>query len=95
MLLQPLSSISLFSFLVPVRLFTFALQLLKKITMPVAVDEETSRQRLLGSLTGQDLHIPDLQPLLSSWPQYVSPQLERLKKDVDEKLERYCNRLIS
>jgi hypothetical protein len=49
---------------------------------------ETPRQQLLKSLRGRSIHIPDLQALLAQWPQDVNTQLEHLKKDVDEKLQR-------
>ena len=47
---------------------------------------ESPRQRLVESLHGRNLHIPDLQGLLSHWPQYVNPEIERLRQDVDERL---------
>ena len=46
------------------------------------------RQKLLNSLQGCNLYIPDLQALLEHWPQYVNPELERLRKDIAERLER-------
>lgn len=50
---------------------------------------ESSRQQLLKSLQGRSLHIPDLQALLDDWPQYVNPEVGRLREDVDERLQRY------
>ncbi|KAF2733669.1 terpenoid synthase [Polyplosphaeria fusca] len=50
-----------------------------------------SRQRLLESLKGQHLHIPDLRVLFEHWPQAVSPHLEQLKLDVPEKLLALTN----
>jgi hypothetical protein len=44
------------------------------------------RQRLLDSLRGQHLHIPDLRVLFEHWPQAVSPYLDQLKLDVPERL---------
>ena len=49
---------------------------------------ESSRQQLLKSLQGRSLHIPDLQALLDHWPQYVNPEVGRLRKDVDDRLQR-------
>lgn len=54
----------------------------------MAPNTESPRQQLLGSLQGCSLYIPDLQALLSHWPQYVHPELKRLQKDVLERLER-------
>ncbi|KAI4244340.1 MAG: hypothetical protein L6R40_003066 [Gallowayella cf. fulva] len=45
-----------------------------------------TRNELLASLRGRTLEIPDLQALLSHWPQYVHLELDRLRKDVDRKL---------
>lgn len=54
----------------------------------MAPNADSSRQQLLNSLQGGSLYIPDLQALLEHWPQYVNPELERLRKDVAERLER-------
>lgn len=51
-------------------------------------EDQNPRQRLLESLRGQELHVPDLQPLFKHWPQSVNPNLDRLRKDVDERLKR-------
>ena len=56
--------------------------------MTMAPYAESSRQQLLNSLQGCSLYIPDLQSLLEHWPQYVNPELERLQKDVAERLKR-------
>ena len=50
--------------------------------------DEAPRKHLLESLRGHTIRIPDLQALLASWPQYANPELERLQKDVDERLQR-------
>ena len=47
---------------------------------------KVSRQQLLASFEGHSLNIPDLQVLLSHWPQYVNSELEHLRQDVDEQL---------
>ena len=49
---------------------------------------ETPRQRLLESVRGRSLRIPDLQAFLSNWPQYVNSELDRLREDVDERLQK-------
>ena len=54
----------------------------------MAPNAECSRQQLVNSLQGCNLYIPDLQALLEHWPQYVNPEVERLRKDVAERLER-------
>ncbi|KAL8765569.1 MAG: hypothetical protein Q9209_007400 [Squamulea sp. 1 TL-2023] len=45
-----------------------------------------SRDELVTSLRGRTLEIPDLQALLSHWPQYVHLEFDRLRDDVDGKL---------
>lgn len=47
-----------------------------------------SRQQLLKSLQGQSLVIPDLEILFDHWPQNVNPEENRLRDDVDRKLEK-------
>ncbi|KAA6411299.1 MAG: hypothetical protein FRX48_04579 [Lasallia pustulata] len=46
-----------------------------------------SRQQLLHSLRGQSLVIPDLRTLFDHWPQGVNPEVERLREDVESRLE--------
>lgn len=46
------------------------------------------RQHLLESLRGQELRIPDLQGFFDHWPQYINPNLQHLRRDVDERLKR-------
>ena len=46
-----------------------------------------TREELLKSLRGRTLSVPDLQALLSKWPQDINPELDRLRKDVDEMLQ--------
>ena len=41
------------------------------------------REQLLQSLRGRKLRIPDLQAMLKHWPQYVHPELDCLRKDVN------------
>ena len=45
------------------------------------------QQQLLDLLRGQSLVIPDLQLLFNHWPQAIHPELGRLRKDVDRRLE--------
>ncbi|KAL9003529.1 MAG: hypothetical protein Q9188_003615 [Gyalolechia gomerana] len=52
----------------------------------LGLETGASRDQLLKSLQGRSLHIPDLQAPLAHWPQYINPQLERLRQDVDETL---------
>ena len=56
--------------------------------LAMEANTESSRQQLLKSLQGHSLHIPDLQALLDHWPQYVNPEVGRLRKDVDNRLKR-------
>ena len=46
-----------------------------------------TREELLRSLHGCTLSIPDLTELLSQWPRGMNPEINRLRKAVDEKLE--------
>lgn len=46
-----------------------------------------SRSVVLSALKGQRVRVPDLQALLQDWPQYTNPYYERLKTDVDAKLD--------
>ncbi|KAL8664204.1 MAG: hypothetical protein Q9202_003282 [Teloschistes flavicans] len=48
-----------------------------------------SRDELLASLRGTTLKIPDVQQLLKEWPQYINLELNRLRGDVDEKLQEW------
>ncbi|KAL8963659.1 MAG: hypothetical protein Q9193_000103 [Seirophora villosa] len=54
--------------------------------MELMIDIQAPRKQLLKSLKGRVLHIPNLQALMSHWPQYVNPELERLREDVDNTL---------
>lgn len=51
-----------------------------------ATDPGASRQQLVKSLQGRSLCIPDLQAFLGHWPQYINPDFERLRQDVDQTL---------
>ncbi|KAH6662813.1 isoprenoid synthase domain-containing protein [Halenospora varia] len=51
------------------------------------VVSHNTRQKLLASLQGCSVTIPDLQGLFRQWPQAVNPEVERLRIDVDQKLE--------
>jgi hypothetical protein len=50
---------------------------------------ETTRQDLLRFMQGQRMVIPDLESLMSHWPQGVNSEMNRLQKDVDCMLEEY------
>jgi hypothetical protein len=47
-----------------------------------------SRQRLLASLHGQSLDIPDLRVIFQHWPEAASSHLEVLELDASERLLR-------
>ena len=51
--------------------------------------ENDPRRAVLESLQGQSLNIPDLEVLLSKWPHYVNPEVDRLRAYVDDQLERW------
>lgn len=50
---------------------------------------ELPRERLLSSLKGNSVVLPDMQALLRDWPQYVNPEIETLHTDVEKYLEMY------
>jgi hypothetical protein len=45
-------------------------------------NHESQREKLLASLRGQTVHIPDLKPLFQYWPTATSPHLQRIQDDV-------------
>lgn len=51
-------------------------------------DNQVQRKKLLASLRGQTIRIPNVAPLFSHWPTKVNPELERLRVDVQEWLNR-------
>ncbi|KAI1170629.1 terpenoid synthase [Nemania sp. FL0916] len=46
-----------------------------------------SRQSVLARMRGTSIYIPDLRPLLYSWPQGINPEVERLESEVSDILE--------
>lgn len=46
-----------------------------------------SRQQLVTAMRGSKIVIPDFQQLLKHWPMDVHPDVERLNRIVDERLE--------
>ena len=48
---------------------------------------DTKRSQLRESLQGKILLIPDLQSYMQHWPQDVNPHVNRLREDVDRRLE--------
>jgi hypothetical protein len=49
---------------------------------------QAQREKLLASLRGQTIHIPDLKPLFQRWPSATSPHLQRIQDDVCGYLNR-------
>ena len=54
----------------------------------MAIDSVLSRQQLLENLRNDTLVIPDLHVALEKWPQYVHPELDRLREDLEERLPK-------
>jgi hypothetical protein len=54
----------------------------------VVVNHQAQREKLLASLRGQTIHIPDLTPLFQHWPTKTSPNLERMRVDIHDWLNR-------
>lgn len=52
-----------------------------------------TREELVASLRGSRVTIPDLKFLMRHWPQGVHPDLERLEKDVQARLESFVGLL--
>ena len=50
--------------------------------------ESTERSDLIEALKGQTVHVPDLHKYMPDWPHGVNPEVERLRKDVDDRLDR-------
>ena len=47
------------------------------------------RDRLLSRMRGATVTIPDIQAMMSHWPQGVNPEIERLERDSQEMLAWY------
>ena len=48
----------------------------------------SERSILIEALKGQTVHIPDLHDFMPKWPHGVHPEVERLGKDVDDRLDK-------
>jgi hypothetical protein len=44
------------------------------------------RDRLLSRMRGSTVTIPDIQAMMSHWPQGVNPEIERLERDSQDML---------
>ena len=44
---------------------------------------------ILTALQGQSILLPDLNSVFHSWPKEINPNLDQLRRDVDEWLDRY------
>ena len=44
---------------------------------------------ILTALHGQSIVLPDLNAILDGWPREINQNLDRLRRDVDEWLDRY------
>ncbi len=51
--------------------------------------KHNARRVLAESLKGKVLNIPDLHALFQGWPEDVNVQVDVLRQDVDERLNRY------
>ncbi|THC87161.1 hypothetical protein EYZ11_013396 [Aspergillus tanneri] len=54
-----------------------------------AVFKPTLQQRLLRSLRGGTFVIPDLEENFAHWPQDISPDVNRLAKEVNRRLDQF------
>lgn len=57
----------------------------------MTTDSVLSRQQLLESLQNRTLVVPDLQAVLEEWPQYIHPELDRLRGDLEKRLPEYLS----
>ncbi|QKX52974.1 uncharacterized protein TRUGW13939_00045 [Talaromyces rugulosus] len=57
---------------------------------PISTTEtRVTRKQVLAALRTQRIPVPDLIPLFSHWPSKVSPELDKLRKDVDTWLNTF------
>jgi hypothetical protein len=52
------------------------------------LEHQTQRERLLASLRGQTVRIPDLTPLFELWPTKTNPEMDRMRTDIQAWLNR-------
>ena len=50
---------------------------------------EEQAVKIITELRGQSIVLPDLNAILGSWPRGVNRELARLRREVDEWLDRY------
>ena len=74
-------------------LFSFKKHHCQRIEATMEPVLKAPRQQLLDSLRGRTLLIPDLEAPFRHWPQDVSPDVERLHKDVEDRHEMYVRLL--
>lgn len=53
----------------------------------MVVDYSISREDIITSLKGKTVSIPDLHALFADWPYAVSPDIERLRNDMNVFIE--------
>jgi hypothetical protein len=53
----------------------------------VQQDPQQQRNRLLSSLRGQTIRVPDLTPLFKRWPTKTNPELDRMRADIRDWLD--------
>jgi hypothetical protein len=52
------------------------------------IDHQAQRKRLLSSLRGKTICVPDLAPLFQHWPTKTNPDLARMNADVHDWLNK-------
>lgn len=52
------------------------------------LDRQTQREKLLASLRGQTVRIPHLAPLFKHWPTKTNPEVDRMRIDIRDRLDR-------
>lgn len=48
---------------------------------------------ILKRLQGQSIVLPDMNTIFDGWPRGVNQNLERLRRDVDDWLDRYTHQI--
>src|SRR4051812_4908001 len=50
---------------------------------------EDVRKNLLASLRGQTIQVPDLRHLFRNWPTKTNPEVDRMRQDIRQWLDKY------
>jgi hypothetical protein len=65
-----------------------SLKIGKSLSKHRDIDHQAQRKKLLSSLRGKTIRIPDLAPLFQHWPAKTNPELARMNSDVHDWLNK-------